>query len=91
VAQSGLTREEAIALARQVPGDFDHDSPLLSTRVERWDDQPRYSLVSPPPSPATLVWVITLGVQPSPTGGHGWDIVLNHDTGELLSLTEWES
>ncbi len=87
----GLTREEAIALARLAPGDFERDAPLLSARVERWGDEPRYSLVSPSPEPSRPVWVIDIGEQPSPTGGQGWYIVLDYETGELLSLTDWVS
>ena len=78
-------------MARQAPGDFDRDAPLISARIERWGDYPvpRYSLVSPSPEPSRLVWVIDLGERPSPTGGQGWYIILDYETGELLSLTNW--
>jgi len=59
--------------------------------VEQWGAHWGNSLVSPSPKPSTLVWVIDIGEQPSPTGGEGWYIVLDYKTGELLSLSHWFS
>jgi len=35
--------------------------------------------------------MIDIGEQPSPTGGQGWYIVLDYETGQLLELTDWVS
>lgn len=65
--------------------------PLVSARVERWDARRWWSLVDPSPEPSRQVWVVDLGERPSPTGGQGWYVVLDYETGEVLALNEWVS
>jgi hypothetical protein len=87
-----LARDEAIAIAKDAIDRIDARHEVLAARLETWGDRPaRYSLVSPPPEPTRVVWYIDIGYQPSPTGGEGWEIVLDAQTGEVLSLLEWIS
>jgi hypothetical protein len=65
---------------------------LISARVENWGEGHWYSEVSPTPAPTRRVWVVNIGYDdPSPTGGEGWYVVLDYGTGEILSLSHWNS
>ncbi len=86
----GLTRDQAVAVALQIPEVAQRNQWLLSARLEHWGDDYHYPDTSPAPEPSRLVWVIDLAYQePGPTGGAGWYVVLDYKTGEILSSSEW--
>jgi hypothetical protein len=86
-----LTREEAVARARQFLGERDGNEPLLTARLQPFGALGWRAHVSPAPGPSTLVWVINFGEQPSPTGGQGWYVVLDAHTGEVVFSSAWVS
>jgi hypothetical protein len=89
-AKAGLTREEAIAAVMQIPEVAERKPWLLSARVEHWGDDYRYPETSPAPEPSRLVWVVDVAYEsPSPTGGAGWFVILDYQTGEILSFSQW--
>jgi hypothetical protein len=89
-AGSGLTRDQAVALAMQIPDVARRKPWVLSAHLEQWGNDHRFSVKTPAPEPSRLVWVIDLAYEePSPTGGAGWDVVLDYVTGEVLSFAQW--
>jgi hypothetical protein len=92
-AASGITRDRAIAIAREA-------SPRYATAdVLRAEMGPFGDLVSaftaqhfsPVPTSDRLVWKVTLGEQPSPTGGQGTDVIIDFWDGRVILATEWFS
>jgi hypothetical protein len=92
-AALGITREQAIEAARAaVPRYATAD--VLNAEMGRFAD-----LVSAftaahftqAPAPDRLVWRITLGEQPSPTGGQGTDVIIDFWDGGFIFATEWVS
>jgi hypothetical protein len=47
--------------------------------------------LSPVPTSDRLVWKVTLGEQPSPTGGQGTDVIIDFWDGRVILATEWVS
>jgi hypothetical protein len=92
-AETGITREAAIAIARAaVPRYATADT--LTVEMGRLADLLPSVVVqhlSPPPTPDTLVWKITLGEQPSPTGGQGTDVYIDSSDGRVLLTSDWAS
>lgn len=92
-AASGITREEAIAVAREAAPRY-ATADVLSAEVGRFGDLVSAFTVqhfSPVPTSDRLVWKVTLGEQPSPTGGQGTDVVIDFWDGRVILATEWVS
>jgi hypothetical protein len=63
---------------------------VLSARLEHWGDDYHYTQASPAPDPSRLVWVLDLAYEmPGPTGGAGWYVVIDYETGDILSFSQW--
>lgn len=90
---SGITREQAIAVARAaVPRYATAD--VLRAEMGRFDEFVSAFAaehLSPPPSPDRLVWKVTLGEQPSPTGGQGTDVIIDFWDGRIIIASDWFS
>lgn len=90
---SGITREEAIAVARAAAPRY-ATAGVLHADAGRFDDfVPAFTAehYTPVPAPDRLVWRITLGEQPSPTGGQGTDVIIDFWDGRVILATEWVS
>jgi hypothetical protein len=92
-AASGITREQAITAVRAaVPRYATAD--VLGAEEGRFEDLVSAFTAehfSPAPAPDRLVWRITLGEQPSPTGGQGTDVIIDFWDGRFIFATEWVS
>jgi hypothetical protein len=92
-AESGITREQAIAVAREaVPRYATAD--VLSAEVGRFGDLVSAFTAehfSPVPTSDRLVWKVTLGEQPSPTGGQGTDVIIDFWDGRVILASDWVS
>ena len=91
-AAVGLTRDEAVALARKAAGRFANDD-VLEARVGTWGELDRWTPPSAPPTPApdTRIWIVNIGYNPGPLMGQGTIVVLDYFDGHVLNATEWIS
>jgi len=90
---SGITREQAIAVAREAAPRY-ATANVLSAEVGAFGDLVSaftVQHVSPVPTSDRLVWKVTLGEQPSPTGGQGADVIIDFWDGRVILATEWIS
>lgn len=90
---SGISREQAIAAARVAAPRYAADD-VLRAEIGRFGDLVSAFTAeqfSPVPAPDRLVWKITLGSQPSPTGGQGTDVIIDFLEGRFILATEWVS
>jgi hypothetical protein len=89
---AGLTRGEAVALARKATTRFAGEG-VLEARVGTWGELDVYSPPDAPPTPApeTRVWIINLGYVAGPLDGQGVVVVLDEVDGRVLSAIEWMS
>jgi hypothetical protein len=86
----GLTRDEAIALAMDLPDLPDVQPRSSSAQLEHWADNVHYTNLDPTPEPSRQVWVVNVAYGiPGPTGGEGYVVVLDYLTGEVLALSHW--
>ena len=88
----GLTRDEAIALAREAAGRFANDD-VLEARVGTWGALDPWTPRNAPPTPTpdTRIWIINIGYNPGPLMGQGIVVVLDYFDGRVLNATEWIS
>ncbi len=90
---SGMTRERAIAVARGAAPRY-ANADVLSAEVGAFGDLVSAFTAqrfSPVPTSDRLVWKVTLGDQPSPTGGQGADVIIDFWDGRVILTTEWIS
>lgn len=89
---TGLTRDEAIALARKATTRFANEG-VLDAQVSTWGELDRWTPPDAPPTPApgTRIWVVNLGYQSGPLMGQGVIVALDYFDGRVLNATEWIS
>jgi hypothetical protein len=92
-AASGVTREVAINAARAAAGRFANAAVLKADvgPLEDFVSELVAAHISPAPSRDQVVWRITLGEQPSPTGGQGVDVFIDYRDGRVLFVGDWVS
>lgn len=90
---SGITRDRAIAVAREAAPRYATLS-VLGAELGRFGDVVSAFTAehfSPVPTPDRLFWKVTLGEQPSPTGGQGTDVIIDFWEGGVILATDWVS
>ena len=92
-AETGITREAAIAIARAAVPRYATAEPLAVEMGRLADLLPSVVAqhLSPPPTPEGLVWRVSFGAQPSPTGGQGTDVFVDYFDGRVLLTSDWAS
>jgi hypothetical protein len=88
-----ISRNEAIAIARQAAVRSGSDDVLQADfgRYADLEDVYAAALVSPSPAPNRLVWRITLGTNHGPLEGQGAVVVVDSHDGRVLQIWEWVS
>lgn len=89
----GITREQAIAIARTAAPRWSSAAVLEATTGTFGDLGSRNApiLVSPAPGPERAVWRIKLGVVRGPADAAGTDVIIDAIDGTVIETTDWIS